>query len=87
MMYLFLFNHICMMVCYFTLLNDGVPGCSVYLLVLYQKVMKKHIYFFKIIYPDSLTACYQQILNGIYLLSYTIFSIFDVTPCYYISII
>ena len=66
MMYLFPFNHIRMMVCYFTLLNDGVAGCSVYLLVLYQQVLKKHINFFKIIYPDSLSACYQQILNGIY---------------------
>ena len=65
--------------------NDGVAGRSVYLLVLDQQVLKKHIDFFSIIYPDILTACYQQIPNGIYLLnSYIIFSIVGVTPYNYI---
>ena len=86
MMYLVPLNHICMLVFYFKLLNDVVARRSVYLLVLYQQVLKKHIDFFSIICPDSLTACYQQILNGIYLLnSYIIFSIVGVTPYNYIS--
>ena len=66
MMYLVPPNHICRLVCYFKLLDDGVARRSVYLLVLDQQVLKKHIDFFSIIYPDSITSCYQQILNGIY---------------------
>ena len=86
MMYLVPPNYICILFFYFKLLNDGVARCSVNLLVLDQQVSKNHIYFFSVIYPDSLTSCYEQMLNGICLLnSYTIFLLLMSPPCNYIS--